>query len=83
MGSGTEGPSTSEDSHRSRRVVGLYGTNSSFTTVPLIMFGIGFRPRPRTHSCCQRGGKGWPDETSAVGVCGTCRMQDTTPASIR
>ena len=43
MGSGTEGPFTSDDSHRGCRVVCLYGTNSSITTVPVIMFGIGFR----------------------------------------
>ena len=82
MGSGTSGPSTSEDSHRGRRVVGLYGTNSSFTTVPLIMFGIGFRPVldhiPDASVAARLAGRG-----ICKGGSGACWMQDTTPASIR
>jgi hypothetical protein len=68
MDSGTEGLFTSDDSRHRLPVIGLYGSGSSFTTVPLIMFGIGVCPRPRTHSCCQRGGKGQPGETSATGI---------------
>lgn len=50
MDSGTEGLFTSDESRHRLPVIGLYGSGSSFTTVPVIMFGIGVRPRPRTRS---------------------------------
>ena len=82
MDSGTEGLFTSDDSRHRLPVMGLNGSSSSITTVPLIMFGIGFRPvlehTPDASVAARLAGRG-----ICKGGSGACWMQDTTPASIR
>jgi len=82
MGSRTEGPFTSDDIRHRLPVIGLYGSSSSFTTVPLIMFGIGFRPvlehTPDASAAARLAGR-----SICKGVSGAYQMRKTTPASIR